>query len=249
MQKKQHGLSWFQVSKYVMCMSCLPKHLLDEFLVGEWNMRGMCVFLNTSRSTNSENVTHRLSPLWIWVDIYRSCDLKLRSCTWGIDPHPIFGPKSIRKSCEVCQYRRIILIQSIGNTNTYKHQFDGTCRCAPNSITFSSQGSPFNVLRIPPNSPPFPPSIPLSTHRGTLTMVSSVVPIKPSAVKACSTSTTQFVMKTSGPPPRNSRRAVVPSAPSGPMPAAEAPAGSTKLAMLALPKLSLRQWLEEDRQV
>ena len=112
---------------------------------------------------------------------YRSCDLKLRSCTWGIDPHPIFGPKSIRKSCEVCQYRRIILIQSIGNTNTYKHQFDGTCRCAPNSITFSSQGSPFNVLRIPPNSPPFPPSIPLSTHRGTLTMVSSVVPIKPSA--------------------------------------------------------------------
>lgn len=212
-------------------------------------MRGMCVFLNTSRSTNSENVTHRLSPLWIWVDIYRSCDLKLRSCTWGIDPHPIFGPKSIRKSCEVCQYRRIILIQSIGNTNTYKHQFDGTCRCAPNSITFSSQGSPFNVLRIPPNSPPFPPSIPLSTHRGTLTMVSSVVPIKPSAVKACSTSTTQFVMKTSGPPPRNSRRAVVPSAPSGPMPAAEAPAGSTKLAMLALPKLSLRQWLEEDRQV
>jgi hypothetical protein len=33
------------------------------------------------------------------------------------------------------------------------------------------------------------------------------------------------------------------------MPAAEAPAGSTKLAMLALPKLSLRQWLEEDRQV
>ena len=206
-------------------------------------MRGMCVFWNTSRSTNSENVTHRLSPLWIWVDIHRWCDLKLRSCTWGIDPilSLVQSPfeKAVRSVNIVASSSSNQLgIQTHTNTNLTVHadvpQIPSSFHHKDHLSTFFGFGShkKFSTLN-PPTTPiyPFPP-----TSQGTLTMVSSVVPIKPSAVKACSTSTTQFVMKTSGPPPRNSRRAVVPS---GPMPAAEAPAGSTKLAMLVLPKLSL----------
>ena len=51
-------------------MSCVCHVFQNIFLMVFWcNVHGMRAFLKPSHFTNSQNVTYRLSPLWIWVDI------------------------------------------------------------------------------------------------------------------------------------------------------------------------------------